>query len=294
MFLRIIVYGFLVNPDIPVPINTTSTFSRAKGDLPTGPTSISTNFALAPPSLNFPAELNQRSISRKTYAPHSAFLRNSFNRLDFVVIICYWIDFTLVSSNITTITVFASIATLRPIRLLALTKGLSTILESLRVSAPLLVDVLIFLLFFFMLFTIIGVIAFQGSLSRRCFLNDTKIIAYPPKACGSDFSFNSTRKGYTCPVGQSCGEAQAPFYNFVSFDNPLKAFLFLLTIVSMEDYTVVMYQLADAEYDVACLYFVFVIVLIAFVMINLFIAVITETFENVRQSRGRAFEDLTG
>lgn len=89
----------------------------------------------------------------------SAYLRHSWNRIDFVSIISYWIDFALIYTGQEIIEeegrrilVFKMLSALILLRLLNLTDGSRVILNSMKKAAPLLVNVLFFVLFFFVVF----------------------------------------------------------------------------------------------------------------------------------------------
>jgi hypothetical protein len=87
-----------------------------------------------------------------------AFLRHSWNRIDFVSVIAYWVDFALLLSyqeivgETRRILVFKMLSALILLRLLNVTDGSKVILNSLKKAAPLLVNVLFFVLFFFVIF----------------------------------------------------------------------------------------------------------------------------------------------
>ncbi|PNY29300.1 Calcium-channel protein cch1 [Tolypocladium capitatum] len=124
-----------------------------------------------------------------------AVLRHSFNRLDFIAVVSYWIAFLLGITGLEHrhhIYVFKMLSCLRILRLLALTHGTAVrrerkstsptqcplqapctdnwqiILRSLKKAAPLLVRVAFLIGFFWLLFAIIGVQSFKSSLSRQC------------------------------------------------------------------------------------------------------------------------------
>jgi hypothetical protein len=80
------------------------------------------------------------------------FLRHTFNRIDFIAVLCYWIDFCLMMAGVQHIYVFKTIAAMRTLRLLNITAGSATILHSLKKSAPLLVNIALFITFFFVIF----------------------------------------------------------------------------------------------------------------------------------------------
>jgi hypothetical protein len=80
------------------------------------------------------------------------FLRHTFNRIDFIAVVCYWIDFLLMVSGVRNIYLFKAVAAMRTLRLLNITAGSATILHSLKKSAPLLVNIVLFIAFFFIIF----------------------------------------------------------------------------------------------------------------------------------------------
>lgn len=65
---------------------------------------------------------------RRIRLAHRAFLRHSFNRLDFVAVVAYWVSFALAlggAENEHRLYVFRMLSCLRILRLLALTSGTS-------------------------------------------------------------------------------------------------------------------------------------------------------------------------
>lgn len=83
--------------------------------------------------------------------PERAFLRSSWNRVQFIAIISYWISFFLMINHTdanSEIFVFRMLAGLPILHLLNLTSGTSSVLKSLKAAAPLLVSVGIFVGFF--------------------------------------------------------------------------------------------------------------------------------------------------
>jgi hypothetical protein len=88
-----------------------------------------------------------------------AYFRHSWDRIDFVSIVSYWVDFGLLVTNQEfvedegrRILVFKMLSALILLRLLNITDGGKVILNSLKKAAPLLVNVLFFVFFFFVIF----------------------------------------------------------------------------------------------------------------------------------------------
>ncbi|KAI1319626.1 calcium channel protein [Mortierella claussenii] len=194
-----------------------------------------------------------------TRPAHAPFFRSYYNRLDGVVVVSYWIDFAFMMTGVERAYVFKAISALRPLRLLSLTEGTSTIIDSLSLSAPLLLTILGFIFFFFLILSLIGLLVFQGALSRRCAIqqeNDpsTWVPVSPEVVCGGYYS-NGTIMGIVNYIGQGDGDDSSPRFSamicqqgqvcvqfkndnpqmgLVSFDNFFFSLLTVFTISSME------------------------------------------------------------
>ncbi|CAG8809622.1 31514_t:CDS:2, partial [Racocetra persica] len=208
------------------------------------------------------------------------FLRHSFNRIDLVAVICYWIDLVLMLSGVSHLYVFKALSTLRSLRLLTVTSGGSTILQSLKTSAPLLVN---------------------GSFRRRCVWLDpdgANNFIISQQWCGgyvgsdglhhpyislTEKQFPTFPKGYLCPVGQICTETENPFNNMVSYDNIFSAMVLTFVLAATQGWTDLLYRTMDTDYGWATLYYVLSILILNFWLLNLFVAVIVTVFEKIRE-----------
>ncbi|KAI7862921.1 Ion transport protein-domain-containing protein [Spinellus fusiger] len=241
-----------------------------------------------------------------------AFLRHSWNRIDFISVVAYWIDIALLLSqqevigDSRRILVFKMLSTLILLRLLNITNGNKVILQSLKKATPLLRNVAFFVLFFFIIFAIVGVQSFKGSYLRRCVWtnpDNSTDIQILQQYCGGYYQDNIEKpfklldgrdgpwsKGFICPSGLVCQETANPFGNTISFDNIFSSMLIVMIIAGDQSWTDRMYDMMDAEYYFACLYFIFLVIVMNFWLINLFVAVINEMFAKVREdSKHSAF-----
>lgn len=163
---RTIVSGFIVNPRKATDVTAVEKWwvrvvRKAKGSLysggqldkspkhtePIGPSILRsiTNLQLAD---GLPA--NTQSQQRYRLA-RRAFLRHSFNRLDFLAVCSYWVSLGLTIYGYEShkhFYVFRMMSCLRILRLLGITSGTSVILRSLKKAAPLLVNVMVLIGFF--------------------------------------------------------------------------------------------------------------------------------------------------
>ncbi|KAI9171904.1 Calcium-channel protein cch1 [Paramyrothecium foliicola] len=252
-----------------------------------------------------------------------AFLRHSFNRLDFVAVVSFWISFVLGITGLESkhhLYVFKMLSCLRILKLLALTHGTSIILRSLKKAAPLLVRVAFLIGFFWLLFAIIGMQSFKSSLSRQCVWLDPldpenldAAFTHEEGFCGGylhndtgrvmpwvryegNFSLNnladgtSDGKGFICPRGSLCLEQDNPFNGTVSFDNIFHSLELVFVIMSANTFSDLMYYTMGSDYMQAALFFGAGIMIMTFWLTNLLVAVITSSFQVIREeSKSSAF-----
>ncbi|KAF8646018.1 hypothetical protein AX16_007443 [Volvariella volvacea WC 439] len=234
------------------------------------------------------------------------YLRHSWGRIDFVSIIGFWITFILAEMGLERggpggyhIGIFRAISVIRTARLLTITAGTTTIMHSLKTARPLLTSVAYFVLFAMILFSIIGVQSFKGSLRRNCFLQPTlgEEEIQLEQFCGGyidpttleeigfvqlDGSNSDLKKGYICPLGQVCREGENPNDNVESFDTIWYAALQVIITASANGWTPLMYNMIDSEFFISCFFFIICVIVLNFWLINLFVAVITNTFGAIR------------
>ncbi|KDN52688.1 hypothetical protein K437DRAFT_161584 [Tilletiaria anomala UBC 951] len=256
-------------------------------------------------------------VIQRSQAPYYAYLRHSWNRIDMVAVVAYWACFWLaqVHHEITPnyhIFVFRAISVLRCARLLAITSGTATILASLKQAGPLLVNVSFFTVFSLLLFSIIGTQAFKGSYRRSCmWIVEWNNNTLPTdgnqtlsQICGSytdpfsgqvyghvrpDGSMLSTQaKGYQCPLGQACIEGSDPQAGTQGFDNIFQSLLQAFIIISSNGWSQTLYDMVDANYSAASIFFIIGLIVTNFWMANLFVAVITNTFASITSQTNRS------
>ncbi|ETN46798.1 uncharacterized protein HMPREF1541_00987 [Cyphellophora europaea CBS 101466] len=249
-----------------------------------------------------------------------AFIRHSFNRLDLIAVVSYWISLSLQLTGYEAdqhVYIFNMLSSLRILRLLGLTAGTSIILRSLKKAAPLLVHVAFLISFFWLIFGIVGVQSFKSSFRRTCVwvgddgsgenftlniapdniqfcgghLDPSTAEALPwLKADGQNGTSNP--KGFLCPIGSLCVENFAgPYNGTIGFDNIAQSLEMTFVIMSSNTFSDIMYYLTDSDYLTAALFFVAGIIVLSFWLIGLLVAVITSSFQIIREeSRRSAFQ----
>lgn len=194
------------------------------------------------------------------------------------------------------------------------------ILRSLKKAAPLLVRVSFLIGFFWLVFSIVGVQSFKSSLSRQCLWLDPEDPTNMDKTYSPDFSFcggyldNATgeekpwvypeipgtfinlqspiknAKGFLCPRGSICIQQSNPYNGTVHFDNIVHSLELVFVIMSANTFSDLMYYTTDSDYLPTALFFGAGIMIMMLWMTNLLIAVITSSFQVIREeSKASAF-----
>jgi voltage-dependent calcium channel len=333
IIIRTIVSGFILNPLEHSTINRKIGLRRAlmeKAHMlfgtphtrPLDPTMTNDPAHFAPQQPSFlRAFTNQGNMAfqgdsrqhQRVRLAHRAFLRHSFNRLDFVAVVAWWLSFILGLFSFESnrhMFVFRMLSCLRILRLLHLTSGTTVILRSLKKAAPLLVNVAFLIGFFWLLFAIVGVQSFKSSLRRECVWTDpnnsSNTWINQLTFCGGHINATTgqaspwllpnltpgatVHKGYICPVNSLCIEGQNPYNGSVSFDNIFQSLELVFVIMTTNTFTDLMYYLTNSDYLAAALFFAVGIIILFFWLVNLLVAVITSSFQVIREeSKTSAF-----
>uniref|UniRef100_A0A8C6X2E7 Sodium channel protein n=1 Tax=Naja naja TaxID=35670 RepID=A0A8C6X2E7_NAJNA len=245
------------------------------------------------------------------------FLRDPWNWLDFTVITFAYVTEFVDLGNVSALRTFR---VLRALKTISVIPGLKTIVGALIQSVKKLSDVMILTVFCLSVFALIGLQLFMGNLRHKCLFwnppnstdsNDTDIFnatfgenstlnitqfdwnAYIEDE--NNFYFlegqndallcgNSTDAGQ-CPEGYFCIKAgRNPNYGYTSFDTFSWAFLSLFRLMT-QDFWENLYQLTlRAAGKTYMIFFVLVIFLGSFYLINLILAVVAMAYEEQNQA----------
>ncbi|KAM4626228.1 sodium channel protein type 2 subunit alpha-like [Discoglossus pictus] len=223
------------------------------------------------------------------------FLRDPWNWLDFSVIMMAYITEFINLGNVSALRTFR---VLRALKTISVIPGLKTIVGALIQSVKKLSDVMILTVFCLSVFALIGLQLFMGHLRNKCVLmpsdnvqfkltdhNISESIFYriegekDPLLCG-----NSSDAGQ-CPEGYKCFKiGRNPNYGYTSFDSFGWAFLSLFRLMT-QDYWENLYQLTlRASGKTYMIFFVLVIFLGSFYLVNLILAVVAMAYEEQNQA----------
>ncbi|KAG1943378.1 voltage-dependent N-type calcium channel subunit alpha-1B [Pimephales promelas] len=204
-----------------------------------------------------------------------SYLRNGWNVMDFVVVLTGIL--TTVGSEFDLRTLRA-VRVLRPLKLVSGIPSLQVVLKSIMKAMVPLLQIGLLLFFAIVMFAIIGVEFYMGKFHLTCFRLDTgeKVGDYP---CGVE---PPSRR---CPDGTECREYwKGPNYGITNFDNILFAILTVFQCITMEGWTDVLYYANDASGNTwNWLYFIPLIIIGSFFMLNLVLGVLSGEFAKERE-----------
>ncbi|KAI9758157.1 MAG: hypothetical protein M4579_003190, partial [Chaenotheca gracillima] len=242
---------------------------------PQQPSIIRTFTSTQPQVMDQPGHSRQQQRVRLA---RRAFLRHGFNRLDFVAVISFWISFALGvmgRESSMHVYIFKMLSCMRIVRLLGLTSGTSVILRSMKKAAPSLLNVAFLISFFWLLFAIVGVQSFKGSLRRGCvwFENEDDPFSSgiqisdgnTQQFCGgyvnstgdaqpwlySNGQSSGIHKGYLCPFGSKCIEGDNPYSGTVHFDNVINSLQLIFVIMSSNTFSDLLYYTTETDYMIS-------------------------------------------
>ncbi|XP_051536382.1 probable voltage-dependent N-type calcium channel subunit alpha-1B isoform X3 [Myxocyprinus asiaticus] len=204
-----------------------------------------------------------------------SYLRNGWNVMDFVVVLTGIL--TTVGSQFDLRTLRA-VRVLRPLKLVSGIPSLQVVLKSIMKAMVPLLQIGLLLFFAIVMFAIIGVEFYMGKFHFTCFKLGTgeQVGDYP---CGSE------SPSRLCPNGTECKDNwKGPNFGITNFDNILFAILTVFQCITMEGWTDVLYHANDASGNTwNWLYFIPLIIIGSFFMLNLVLGVLSGEFAKERE-----------
>lgn len=234
----------------------------------------------------FTAEMALKIFGHGLFRQNTGYLRSAWNCIDGLLVFLGWVAVAGVGDNISAVRV---IRIMRPLRRMQSVPGLRLLIDSMLASMPQLMNVMGLCAFIFLVFGIIGVQLFKGSLNQRCHFmwpNGTARIMVDPELEGSRLCSLTPGVGRQCEEqwNAEAGEWQPTICahsdldqnrDITSFDNTAVAFLTIFQCISLEGWVDVMYWISETDNRWSNLYFVLLILFGSLFLLNLVVAVIT-------------------
>uniref|UniRef100_A0A8B9EH38 Voltage-dependent N-type calcium channel subunit alpha n=1 Tax=Anser cygnoides TaxID=8845 RepID=A0A8B9EH38_ANSCY len=215
-----------------------------------------------------------------------SYLRNGWNVMDFVVVLTGILATAGTDFDLRTL---RAVRVLRPLKLVSGIPSLQVVLKSIMKAMVPLLQIGLLLFFAIVMFAIIGLEFYMGKFHKTCFSNETGDEV-------GDFPCGEEPPARQCEIGTTCREYwQGPNYGITNFDNILFAVLTVFQCITMEGWTDILYNTNDAAGNTwNWLYFIPLIIIGSFFMLNLVLGVLSGEFakERERVENRRAFLKL--
>uniref|UniRef100_A0A8C9TYZ8 Calcium voltage-gated channel subunit alpha1 E n=1 Tax=Scleropages formosus TaxID=113540 RepID=A0A8C9TYZ8_SCLFO len=214
-----------------------------------------------------------------------SYLRNGWNVMDFIVVVSGILATASYELNISLdLRTLRAVRVLRPLKLVSGIPSLQIVLKSIMKAMVPLLQIGLLLFFAILMFAIIGLEFYSGKLHLTC----------APLPNISEYKFPCGNR--KCPEQYNCSSVWiGPNDGITQFDNILFAVLTVFQCITMEGWTPVLYNTNDAlGPSWNWLYFIPLIIIGSFFVLNLVLGVLSGEFakERERVENRRAFMKL--
>nr|XP_021589963.1 voltage-dependent N-type calcium channel subunit alpha-1B isoform X4 [Ictidomys tridecemlineatus] len=216
-----------------------------------------------------------------------SYLRNGWNVMDFVVVLTGILATAGTDFDLRTL---RAVRVLRPLKLVSGIPSLQVVLKSIMKAMVPLLQIGLLLFFAILMFAIIGLEFYMGKFHKACFPNSSDADPVGDFPCGKE------APARLCEGDTECREYwPGPNFGITNFDNILFAILTVFQCITMEGWTDILYNTNDAAGNTwNWLYFIPLIIIGSFFMLNLVLGVLSGEFakERERVENRRAFLKL--
>eukprot|EP00900_Chrysochromulina_parva_P020096 jgi/Chrpa1/28088/Chrysochromulina_OHIO_Genome00017432-RA len=254
----------------------------------------------------FTLELLSKALAYSLFWHREAYLRDPWCQLDFLVVSLAWLPILFPSmGNYSALRAFRA---LRPLRALKRVPGMPLLVQWILSVLPKMGNVFALGGFVFLIFGIVGMELFKGSLHYRCALpgfeetpghpisdvrrrllearvaSDAGVSDIDQTAWDTGIPCNShLDDAQQCPDGSSCAYFDKdPNDGLTSFDSVAIFFITFFQSITCDFWATSMYSLMAAFSPWVWMYFVLIIMVVGFFVINLFLAVIYLEYSDTR------------
>uniref|UniRef100_A0A8C9WCX2 Calcium voltage-gated channel subunit alpha1 I n=1 Tax=Scleropages formosus TaxID=113540 RepID=A0A8C9WCX2_SCLFO len=245
---------------------------------------------------------------------HRCYLGDTWNRLDFFIVMAGMVEYSLDLQNIN-LSAIRTVRVLRPLKAINRVPSMRILVNLLLDTLPMLGNVLLLCFFVFFIFGIIGVQLWAGLLRNRCYPEENFTLPYyqpeeddeRPFICSlaADNGIMSCQdvparhdafavglcinwnQYYTrCHTGHS-----NPHKGAINFDNIGYAWIVIFQVITLEGWVEIMYYVMDAHSFYNFIYFILLIIVGSFFMINLCLVVIATQFSETKQREHQLMQE---
>jgi hypothetical protein len=250
-------------------------------------------------SIIFVIEMVLKIIVMGFYWGPRTYLKDNWNILDFIIVmfsVLTWIMEATAGSDISFIKGFRALRALRPLRVVSKNEGIKTVVNSLLLSIPALMNVLLIVLLFLMVFGILGIQLFMGKLGdcNNHELDDGTMVKDKSQCNGWFKVYINDGDGEIIGWERKKREWIVPYNNYDDIFHSMITFFEISTLemwpgnmyAAIDTVGLDMVPIVDNSKWVSILFIVFIFFTTFFIM-NLFISVIVDKFnEEIKKRQG--------
>ncbi|XP_036726303.1 sodium channel protein type 11 subunit alpha isoform X1 [Balaenoptera musculus] len=214
-----------------------------------------------------------------------SFLRDPWNWLDSIVFATAFVSYSpYIKGSSISLSSLRTFRVFRALKAISVISGLKVIVGALLRSVKRLVDVMILTLFCLSIFTLVGQQLFMGNLNQKCVRKDCdsdyKDYCFEKKdstefrVCGTWMESGACSEQFECKHTN-----KNPDYNYTNFDNFGWSFLAVFRLMTQDSWEKLYQQTLRTSGLYSVFFFVVVIFLGSFYLINLTLAVVTMAYE---------------
>ena len=232
------------------------------------------------------------------------YLSDSWNRLDFFIVLTGVFDFVdLSGSSVTVARTFRLLRPLRALRAIGRFKDLRMLVELLLSCIPMLVNVFALIAFILFVFGILGCQLFSEEMRGRCYNVDDGTLNLETKneVCTIRYNLHESKRDWMgshglrsgkktidggmnpCPAHERCLLLyENPYFGYTSFDNIGSAMLIIFQTMLQEDWTPLMYYTWDSVSWWTWTYYIFLNLIGPMFAIQLFLVVVASKYSDAK------------
>uniref|UniRef100_A0A8C5FAS4 Ion transport domain-containing protein n=1 Tax=Gadus morhua TaxID=8049 RepID=A0A8C5FAS4_GADMO len=241
------------------------------------------------------------------------YLGDTWNRLDFFIVMSGMVEYSLDLQNIN-LSAIRTVRVLRPLKAINRVPSMRILVNLLLDTLPMLGNVLLLCFFVFFIFGIIGVQLWAGLLRNRLALpmggggggggggghcddetlSTRQSLGLEPEGLGPTAA--APGLGASASTGTSttprCHTGSGnPHKGAINFDNIVSAWIVIFQVITLEGWVEIMYYVMDAHSFYNFIYFIFLIIIGSFFMINLCLVVIATQFSETKQREHQLMQE---
>lgn len=213
-----------------------------------------------------------------------SYLRSGWNWLDMTIVITGYLPYILSSETGWKISVLRVLRVIRPLKTISALKSLMMIISTLFSAMPYILNTLLILFFFLLIYSIVALQIFQGNLKKRCI--DPISGMMDPQISIIDSSYFGIMCGYDdCPTNSICVKMiKNPNFDTTSLDTFLWALFIMIQEITLENWSYNMYYvIRTTDYFGVLSFFISLAFIGAFIFLNLLASVISTSYEEQAQ-----------